>query len=156
MTTTSEDTLVDYPWERTLGARPLRDGRAEFRVWAPHADRLILRLGNGDDYTLDPAGSGIHEGVVSAEPGDDYTYLVSGRELPDPCSRWQPDGLRGPSRLFDARALPGVGDGFRIPALDQLIIYELHIGTFTEEGTFDGSRRASPGTRRAGESRRSR
>ncbi len=91
-----EDRLADYPWERTLGARPLRDGRAEFRVWAPRAERLMLRLGDGDDYTLDPAGFGIHEGVVSAAPGDDYTYLVDGRELPDPCSRWQPGGLRGP------------------------------------------------------------
>ena len=131
-----EDTLALYPWERTLGARPLRDGRAEFRVWAPRADRLMLRVGAGDDYTLDPAGFGIYEGVISAEPGDDYSYVVDGKELPDPCSRWQPNGLRGPSRLFDAHALPGAGDGFQAPALDQLIVYELHIGTFTEAGTF--------------------
>jgi maltooligosyltrehalose trehalohydrolase len=130
------ESLVDLPWERTLGARPLGDGRCEFRVWAPRADPpLTLRVA-GRDYQLDPVGFGVYEGIVSASPGDDYSYLFDDRELPDPCSRWQPEGLRGPSRVFDARGLPGARDGFSTPGLDELIVYELHIGTFTEEGTF--------------------
>jgi maltooligosyltrehalose trehalohydrolase len=132
---TPEDRLAVYPWERTLGARPLRDQRGEFRVWAPRAQRLTLRVAD-NDYELDPAGFGVHEGVVSARAGDDYTYIVNGREFPDPCSLWQPSGLRGPSRIFDPCALPGANDGFQTPGLDRLVVYELHIGTFTQEGTF--------------------
>jgi maltooligosyltrehalose trehalohydrolase len=135
MATGPEDRLADYPWERTLGARPLRDGRTEFRVWAPRAQRVMLRVAD-DDHELQPRGFGVYEAVVPAAPGDDYAYLVDGRALPDPCSRWQPEGLRGPSRVFDARSLPGAGDGFEPPALEQLIVYELHIGTFTAAGTF--------------------
>ena len=135
MSTPIEERLAVYPWERTLGARPLGDGRTEFRVWAPRAERLMLRLA-GDDYELQPAGFGVYEGVLPADPGAEYAFLVDGRELPDPCSRSQPGGLRGSSRVFDARGLPGADDGFRAPALDRLIVYELHVGTFTEAGTF--------------------
>jgi maltooligosyltrehalose trehalohydrolase len=138
MTATPEDTLVVYPWERTLGARPLRDGRTEFRVWAPHAEKLRLMVGDRE-YQLDPGGFGIYEGIVSAHPGDDYVYEIDGVQLPDPCSRWQPEGLRGPSRVFDGRALPGAADGFIGPPLEQLIVYELHVGTFSEAGTFESA-----------------
>ena len=138
MTAGPEDTLTVYPWERPLGARALRDGRGEFRVWAPRATHLRLQVADRT-YELDAAGNGIYEGVVSAQPGEDYVYLVDGEPFPDPCSRWQPEGLRGPSRLFDARALPGAADGFVGPLLTDLIIYELHIGTFSQEGTFAGA-----------------
>ena len=129
------DTLVVYPWERTLGARPVRDGRGEFRVWAPAAQELRLRVGERT-YELDDAGFGVYEGVVDAEPGEDYAFLVDGRELPDPCSRWQPEGLRGPSRLFDARRLSAAADGFVAKPLQEQSGYERHIGTFRDEGTF--------------------
>jgi maltooligosyltrehalose trehalohydrolase len=131
----SEDMLAVYPWERTLGARPLPGGRCEFRVWAPRAQTLTLRVA-GLDYELDPAGFGIYEGVVSAQAGDDYVYVIDGEPLPDPCSRWQPGGLRAPSRVFDTSGLSSARDAFTIPALEDLVVYELHIGTFTPEGTF--------------------
>ena len=134
----SEDTLVVYPWERPLGARPLDDGRAEFRVWAPRAQRLALRV-DGREYALDAAGFGVYEGVVSARAGEDYVFVVDGTELPDPASRHQPEGLRGPSRLFDARALPGAHDAFTPEPLERQVIYELHVGTFSAEGTFQGA-----------------
>jgi maltooligosyltrehalose trehalohydrolase len=127
-----------YPWERALGARPVDDDRAEFRVWAPRAETIELRLG-AETLPLTDAGFGIHETVVAlpdpAQPTD-YEYLLDGRPLPDPCSRWQPEGLRGPSRLFDARSLPGSGDGFEPARPQDLVIYELHVGTFSDEGTF--------------------
>jgi maltooligosyltrehalose trehalohydrolase len=138
MTPPTEDILAVYPWERTLGVRTLDGGRGEFRVWAPRAQELALRVA-GRDYELDPAGFGIYEGVVSARPGDDYVYVVDGKELPDPCSRWQPEGLRGPSRVFDSGDLAGADDGFVTPRLEDLVVYELHIGTFTPEGTFDAA-----------------
>jgi maltooligosyltrehalose trehalohydrolase len=125
-----------YPWERRLGARRVDDERAEFRVWAPRAENPVLRVA-GAEHALTDAGYGVYAAIVPAAPGDDYAYILNGTdELPDPCSRWQPDGLRGSSRLLDAGALPARGDGFTPPAPDALIIYELHIGTFTEAGTF--------------------
>ena len=123
-----------YPWERPLGARPLDDGSTEFRVWAPRAESVSLRL-RGSDIALDDAGFGVYEVVAPARAGDDYWFVIDGRRLPDPCTRWQPKGLRGPSRVFAP-----VG-ATRLPARDlhQLVIYELHIGTFSPEGTFDGA-----------------
>ena len=90
-------------FERRLGAFPLGDGRAEFRVWAPAAERIALRL-DGRERSLDHAGLGVREAIVETLPGADYAYVVDGVELPDPCSRWQPEGLRGPSRLLDTGA----------------------------------------------------
>ena len=126
------DTL---PFERRLGAHPAGDGRACFRVWAPRADRIALRL-DGADHALEPAGLGVYEAAVAAEPGSDYAFAVDGVELPDPCSRWQPEGLRGPSRLLDPSAFAWTDGDWQRPSLRDLVLYELHVGTFTEEGTF--------------------
>src|SRR5919202_5734853 len=88
--------VPSYPFERRLGAFPLPDGRAELRVWAPRpGDGLRLRVG-GREHALEDAGYGIREATVEAAAGDDYVYVVDGAELPDPCSRCQPEGLRGP------------------------------------------------------------
>ena len=127
---------VSYPWERPLGARPL-DGepRTEFRVWAPRARRISLSAG-GRELPLDNAGYGIYETVAEVAPGQDYQFVVDDRPLPDPCSRWQPEGIRGPSRVLGA-APPA--DGFEAPAPGELIVYELHIGAFSDQGTFDGA-----------------
>ena len=127
-----------YPWERRLGARLLGDGRTEFRVWAPRAETIALALDDGENELSD-AGYGIFEVTLEVGDGADYRFLVDGQGLPDPCSRWQPEGLRGPSRVFDARTLPGSGDGFEPPAPAELIIYELHVGTYTEAGTFEAA-----------------
>ena len=70
-----------------------------FRVWAPRARSLALRI-RGDDIAMsDPDYQGWHEVEADAEPGDNYVYVVNGDELPDPWTRWQPDGLRGPYRI---------------------------------------------------------
>ena len=106
-----------------------------FRVWAPRAASIALRIGGDDIAMSDPDYLGWYEIEADAEPGDNYVYVVNGDELPDPWTRWQPDGLRGPSRVFDPRELPA----FDAPALDELVIYELHVGTFTPEGTFDSA-----------------
>jgi maltooligosyltrehalose trehalohydrolase len=127
-----------YPWERALGARQIDDGHGEFRVWAPRAETVQLRLA-GETLAMTDAGFGVYEALVRTRPGADYQYLVDGQPLPDPLTRWQPEGLRGPSRLFDARALPGAHDGFAPAAPDDLVVYELHIGTFSEQGTFTGA-----------------
>src|SRR5215217_7947669 len=126
------------PFERRLGAFPLGDGHAGFRVWAPVPERVTLRIG-GREHALEPAGLGVHEAVVEAAPGSDYEYMLDGVALPDPCSRWQPHGLRGASRLLDPDAFEWTDADWRPPPLGDLVLYELHVGTFTPEGTFEAA-----------------
>ncbi len=128
------NSAAGYPWERPLGAFPRADGSTEFRVWAPSAESLALRVG-GADLALEDAGYGVYEAVAEAPPGTDYCYVVNGERLPDPCSRWQPEGLRGPSRVLS----PARGAGSLSVSLDELVLYELHVGTFTREGTFEAA-----------------
>jgi maltooligosyltrehalose trehalohydrolase len=130
---------AEYPWERVLGAVPGDDGTVEFRVWAPHPERVDVRVG-GADHELTPEGYGVRSARVQAKAGDDYVFVVDGRELPDPASRWQPEGLRGPSRVVDPRAFAWTDGGRPGGAeLRDAVLYELHIGTFTEEGTFEAA-----------------
>jgi maltooligosyltrehalose trehalohydrolase len=126
-----------FPWERSLGARPLGNDLTEFRVWAPNAGQLALRLGE-TDFPIDAEGYGVFSTVQSAAQGTDYWFVVDGTAVPDPASRWQPHGLRGPSRVFEPSTPPPLGLAERVP-LDQLVILELHIGTFSQEGTFLGA-----------------
>ncbi len=79
---------------------------------------------------------GVYEVVAPARAGDDYRFVVDGQALPDPCSRWQPDGLRGASRVL---APPPPAPSTRGPRLGELVIYELHVGTFSSEGTFEAA-----------------
>ncbi len=125
---------VEFPWERPLGARPISDEITEFRVWAPRAQTISLNVGDAD-LELTDAGYGVYEAQTPARPGDDYWFRVDGNLLPDPCSRSQPNGLRGPSRVVSVRPATHL----RGPALDQLVLYELHVGTFTAEGTFEAA-----------------
>ena len=109
------------------------DGTAKFRVWAPSARAVALRLGD-QELDMSPVGDGCFELITAARPGDDYAFVLDGAQaLPDPCSRWQPGGLRGPSRVFEPRS----PQPFETPPLSELVIYELHVGAFTREGTFD-------------------
>ena len=127
-----------YPFERPLGAFPAGDGTAEFRVWAPRPDAVTLRVGDRE-HELAEAGYGIREARVEAAPGEDYAYLIAGIEFPDPASRWQASGLRGRSRLLDAAAFKWSDAGFEAPNLRDSVLYELHVGTFTPEGTFEAA-----------------
>jgi maltooligosyltrehalose trehalohydrolase len=131
---------AEYPWERPLGARARGDGTVEFRVWAPRPQSVALRVG-ARDVALEHAGCGVYEAVAPAQAGDDYVYVLDGRPLPDPASRWQPAGIRGPSRIVDTSA-PAA---FPIPRMRELAIYELHIGTFTPQGTFEAAIEHLPG-----------
>jgi maltooligosyltrehalose trehalohydrolase len=134
----SLSSVAQYPWERLLGAHVLVDGRAEFRVWAPNAATVSLIVGDRTEPLAD-AGYGVYETEIPATAGEDYAFVLDGHELPDPSSRWQPYGLRGRSRLLDARDLPSASDRFIVPSPEQLLIYELHVGTFSQAGTFVGA-----------------
>src|SRR4051812_36360951 len=125
------------PWRQPLGATPRGDGTVEFRVWAPAPERVAVRVG-GADHDLADAGLGVRAATVPAAPGDDYWFVLDGEPLPDPCTRHQPEGLRGPSRIVDAAAYE-IAPLAAPPAPADLVIYELHVGTFTREGTFDAA-----------------
>ena len=125
---------VTQVWQRPCGAVPLTEGGVEFRVWAPGASRVAVRL-HDRKHPLERLEDGVWTTDVFADPGDDYLFALDGELLPDPWSRSQPHGVRGPSRIVDTSSFSIVAG----PALslDDLVIYELHVGTFTPEGTFD-------------------
>jgi maltooligosyltrehalose trehalohydrolase len=123
-----------------LGATCLGQERCRFLVWAPFADNVAVHLVSPDDrlVKLSPAGRGYHQAVVDGvSPGSLYFYrLQENLERPDPSSRHQPQDVHGPSRVVDP-AFPWEDQcWFGLPLKD-FIIYELHVGTFTPEGTFD-------------------
>ena len=119
-----------------FGAVSLEGGTVELRTWAPDAGRVDVRLADGD-YPLAEAADGVWEGRLSAAPGDDYRFVLDGEAAwPDPCSRWQPGGVLGPSRVLDTTAFE-IAPGPHL-SLDELVLYELHVGTFSPAGTFDG------------------
>ncbi len=114
-----------------LGATPCRGGRSAFRVWAPNARTVAV-----SEHVLEHAGGGFWAGEAPLRSGDDYRFVFDGRAWPDPCSRWQPDGVRGSSRVLDTSSFEiAPGPGLQ---LDELVLYELHVGTFSSEGTFAG------------------
>jgi maltooligosyltrehalose trehalohydrolase len=118
-----------------FGALPAGDGHVQFRVWAPNSSAVSVRL-PGSEEMLAAAGDGVFEGTVEAELGDDYLFVLDeDTAWPDPCSRFQPEGIKGPSQVVDTsryEIAPG-------PALEHLVIYELHVGTFSNEGTLDSA-----------------
>jgi maltooligosyltrehalose trehalohydrolase len=119
--------------DNVLGATPRGGGVVAFRVWAPEAGSLRVRL-EGAEHELARAGDGFWQAELPARHGDRYVYVLDGDEWPDPCSRWQPHGVRGPSAVVDLPR-PEAWEGL---SLDELVLYELHVGTFSAEGTFDG------------------
>lgn len=116
-----------------------RDGICDVRVWAPHANTVALRI-HGDDRVV-PLNAG-ERGYFSATvkditPGARYTYVLDGdREYPDPASRSQPEGVHSASAVV-ADSFAWSDADWRAHALRDLIIQELHVGTFTDAGTFD-------------------
>ena len=124
-----------------LGAIWLGDGRARFTVWAPRARNVEIHL-HGErprSVALEPGQRGYFSASVDGvTPGARYTYRLDGDdEWPDPASRSQPDGVHGPSAVVDP-SFDWADDGWRGVAQEDLVIYELHVGTFSAAGTFDG------------------
>ncbi|MGD9694092.1 MAG: malto-oligosyltrehalose trehalohydrolase [Thermoleophilia bacterium] len=137
------------PVERPLGATP-ESGGTTFRVWAPRARTAAVELA-GATVPLDAAGRGVFEGVGPAAAGDDYAVRLDGAApLPDPCSRSQPAGVAGPSRVVDPAAFDWDEGGWRGLDRDDLVIYELHVGTFTGPGTFAAAAERLPALRALG------
>jgi maltooligosyltrehalose trehalohydrolase len=127
------------PTPRDHGSTVLPGG-ARFSVWAPAAHRVAVRAG-GRDHPLTDSGSGWFEAEVQGvRDGDTYALVLDGdRVRPDPASRRQPEGVHGPSALFDPHRHVWTDGGWRGLPLDALVFYEVHVGTFTPEGTLDAA-----------------
>ena len=122
-----------------LGATDLGGGQCRFEVWAPLARRVEAHIVAPHDrvVALEPAARGYHRATAGAiEPGSRYLYRLNGKERPDPASRHQPEGVHGPSEIVPRDFDWHDSRWFGIELKDY-IIYELHVGTFTREGTFD-------------------
>jgi maltooligosyltrehalose trehalohydrolase len=111
----------------------------DFRVWAPRAQRIAVQLlGQGDSPMCRQAG-GTFTLTTSARAGDRYFYVVDDHQpVPDPVSRLLPEGVHGPTEIVDPNDYRWSDAGWHGIELADYIIYELHVGTFTPQGTFDG------------------
>ncbi|MFC1967879.1 malto-oligosyltrehalose trehalohydrolase [Chloroflexota bacterium] len=126
--------------ESRLGATYLGNGRCQFIVWAPIIQKVEVHIVSPKELIVPLArgDQGYHQAIVEgAEPGCLYFYRFdSEKERPDPASRFQPRGVHGPSQVLDSH-LPWEDQNWLGLPLDEYIVYELHVGAFTEEGTFD-------------------
>lgn len=132
-----------------LGATPDDDGGCTFSVWAPRAREVEVVLIDGDGrparaHALARGADGYATGRVPDVPlGARYRYRLDGVERPDPASRAQPDGVHGPSQVIAHAPVPA-SVGWRGRPLRELVLYELHVGLFTPDGTLDAATRELP------------
>jgi maltooligosyltrehalose trehalohydrolase len=115
----------------------------EFRVWAPAAKQVTLRLMQGPasrDLAMEREDDGHFVLQADAHAGDRYFYIVdNGTPVPDPVSRLLPEGVHGLTEIVDPHIFEWRDQQWRGLGLEEYVIYELHIGTFTEQGTFDAA-----------------
>jgi maltooligosyltrehalose trehalohydrolase len=135
-----------------FGATPAIDG-IHFSAWAPEARELQMVLQDGGSHHLPRKTDGFFQGILPARTGDRYKFLVDGRgPFPDPASRYQPEGPHGWSQIVDPNAFRW-SDREKLSReleLKRQVLYELHIGTFTEEGTYRAAEREFPRLRELG------
>jgi maltooligosyltrehalose trehalohydrolase len=123
---------------RTLGAVARKDGSVELRVWAPLAKEVALVAGEKTSG-LEPEEKGYWRLDGALRAGDRYKLKVDGQDaFPDPASLSQPDGVHADSEVIDLASFVWNDSGWNNIPLDEYIIYELHTGTFSPEGTFAG------------------
>lgn len=122
------------------GAHYRGDRRCDFVVWAPHAKQVEVQIDVPLEQRLamQPDGRGYwrlqRDDIL---PDTDYRFRLDGNlERPDPASAYQPHGVHGPSRVIDHASFAWSDQSWLAPPLDEYVIYELHVGTFTEKGTF--------------------
>jgi maltooligosyltrehalose trehalohydrolase len=131
-----------------VGAELASGGGVHFRVWAPRRQSVEVILNPGHERQqavakLHRESSGYHSGMVrKAVAGDLYRFRLDGADsFPDPISRFQPQGPHGPSEVIDPSQFAWTDQAWRGLTLEGQVIYEMHIGTFTREGTFEAARR---------------
>lgn len=126
-------------WRLERGANLAPDGVVDFQVWAPHVKQIAVRLLSPERTVfMERNADGVHSTRVSEiVPGSRYLYVLEReRARPDPVSRFQPEGVHGPSEIVDPTAFSWTDQRWRGLPLKELIIYELHVGAFTAAGAF--------------------
>ncbi|RAU82697.1 malto-oligosyltrehalose trehalohydrolase [Pontibacter arcticus] len=127
---------------REVGASYHPEKGVTFTVWAPEAEKVEVLLSKPEKktITLQREAFGYWTGLAEdAKPGAKYKYkLNDDKERPDPASQFQPDDVHEASEVVDHTSFSWTDENWQAPPLEQLIIYELHVGTFSEEGTFEG------------------
>jgi len=125
-----------------LGANRRANGDWEFSVWAPERQKVAIHfVGNHERFIpMTKNQCGYHQALLrDIEPQSRYVYQLDDlHEYPDPASRFQPDGVHGPSEIIDLDAFQWTDANWRAPSLQESIFYEVHVGTYSEKGTLDG------------------
>ena len=126
-----------------FGAQLEGSGRVRFRLWAPAARQttlLLMRDGCRETHPMRGDGEGWFAAEVSAAAGARYAFLIGdGPAVPDPASRFQPEGPAGPSEVIDPRDFAWSDSGWRGRPWEEAVVYELHVGAFSAAGDFRGA-----------------
>ena len=132
--------IFDLP----IGAEVVPGG-VHFRVWAPRRKKVEAVLDSGLAAPLEPEPGGYFSGLAEAADGARYRFRLDGGEsFPDPASRFQPEGPHGPSQVVDPSRFPWSDASWPGVTIEGQVIYEMHLGTFTREGTWEAARRELP------------
>ncbi|HTC13666.1 MAG TPA: hypothetical protein VK692_05560, partial [Chthoniobacterales bacterium] len=121
----------------------LREKSVLFRTWATGKKKVSTVIFGDDgsvlrEIPMERETSGYYSVIdPSSSSGTLYKYRLDDNLVPDLASRFQPQGVHGPSQVIDGRSFHWTDSGWKAPALHELVIYELHVGTFTQEGTFE-------------------
>jgi maltooligosyltrehalose trehalohydrolase len=128
-----------------IGAE-VTDQDVHFRVWAPIRKKVEVVIEGGGAFPLQAENSGYFSGfAANTRAGSHYRYKLDGGEaFPDPATRYQPSGPHGWSEIVDARCFHWTDTHWRGVALPGQVIYEMHIGTFTQEGTWQSAQKQLP------------
>ena len=119
-----------------FGVEMRAGGEARFRLWAPACDQVGLEIAR-EALPMCAQEGGWHELTTAAPSGTPYRFVLpDGTRVPDPASRYQPGDLDGPSELIDPHAWDWQDTGWTGRPWEEAVIYEMHIGAFTPEGTF--------------------
>ena len=131
-----------------FGARAAASGGIRFSLWAPGLDTVALELGlePGAPQAMEKEASGFHSVTVPrAKAGDLYRFLLpNGLRVPDPASRFNPQDVHGPSQVIDPCAYSWRNPEWRGRPWEETVLYELHVGAFTPEGTFAAAKERLP------------
>ncbi len=127
----------EMPGDVPFGATPITNNRTFFQVWAPKRERVAIEC-QGTSYPLERQVGGVFANLVEGiGPGQTYSYKLDDHLVrPDPRSRFQPNGVHRESQVIHEAAFPWTDDDWQGVTKRDLLIYELHIGSLTKEGTF--------------------
>jgi maltooligosyltrehalose trehalohydrolase len=130
-----------------IGAEPQPGGGVHFRLWAPRCREIVVEMEGLNPAALQPESGGYFSlWSLPARAGMRYRFRLDRgeRAFPDPASRFQPEGPHGPSEIVDPEDFAWTDGAWRGRAREQLIIYELHVGTFTPDGSWEAASRELP------------